>query len=183
MVVRQSLVFLLIKVPIMSSIRMDSGFDDTIGAVGEKGVGVLDAAERIEMGYQMSGIDLTFGNELHDFIIVAGIDTAGLKCQILAIHTRQWQYLLFLIECDNRDNGIRTVTTPCEFKSILASGNLNHAVGSATIGKCAKYFNAFWRLDYIDKRIILSNKFTTALIGLANNYVSRIIQLNTFLRT
>ena len=67
----------------MSSIRMDSGFDDTIGAVGEKGVGVLDAAERIEMGYQMSGIDLTFGNELHDFVIVAGIDTAGLKCQIL----------------------------------------------------------------------------------------------------
>lgn len=162
---------------------MDGGFDDAVGAVCEEGVGFLNAAEGVAVGYQVGGVNPTFGNELHDFVIVAGIDTAGLKCQILAIHPRQWQYLLFLIECDNRDNGIRTVTTPCEFKSLLASGNLNHAVGSATIGKCAKYFKAFWRLDYIDKRIILSNKFTTALIGLANNYVSRIIQLNTFLRT
>ena len=112
---------------------MDGGFDDVVGAGGEEGVGFLDAAERVAVGYQMGGVNLTFGDELHDFVAVAGIDAAGLERQVLAIHPRQGQYLFLLIEGYNRDDGIGTGTTPSEFKRILASGNLNHAVGATTL--------------------------------------------------
>lgn len=40
----------------MSSMQIDSGFDDAVGAVGEEVVGVPDAAERVVVGYQMGGI-------------------------------------------------------------------------------------------------------------------------------
>lgn len=50
----------------MSSIRIDGGFDDAVGAVGEEGVGVLNAAERVSAGYQMGGVNLSFRNQLHD---------------------------------------------------------------------------------------------------------------------
>ena len=76
---------------------MDGGFNDVVGAVGEKGVGVLDAAKRVAMGYQTGRVNLAFGNQLHDFVAVACIDTAGLECQVLAIHPRQRQYLFLLI--------------------------------------------------------------------------------------
>ena len=72
---------------------MDGGFDDAVGAVGKEGVGVLDSAERVAVGYQMGGVNLAFGDELHDFVAVAGIDTAGLERQLLAIHPRKGQYL------------------------------------------------------------------------------------------
>ena len=72
---------------------MDGGFDDVVGAVGKEGVGVLDSAERVAVGYQMGGVNLAFGNQLHDFVAVAGIDTAGLERQVLAIHPRKGQYL------------------------------------------------------------------------------------------
>ena len=112
---------------------MDGGFDDVVGATGEDGVGILDAAERVAVGYQMGCVNFTFGNQLYDFVAVAGIDTAGLERQVLAIHPRQGQYLFLLIEGYNRDDGIGTGTTPSEFKRILASGNLNHAVGATTL--------------------------------------------------
>ena len=112
---------------------MDGGFDDAVGAVGEQGVGFLNAAEGVTVGYQMGGVNPSFGDELHDFVAVAGIDAAGLERQVLAIHPRQGQYLFLLIEGYNRDDGIGTGTTPSEFKRILASGNLNHAVGATTL--------------------------------------------------
>ena len=58
---------------------MDGGFDDAVGAVGEEVVSVLDAAERVAMCYQVGSVYLTFGDELHDFVAVAGIHAAGLK--------------------------------------------------------------------------------------------------------
>lgn len=67
---------------------MDGGFDDVVGAVGEEGVGFLDAAERVAVGYQMGCVNHAFGNQLHDFVAVAGIDAAGLERQVLAIHPR-----------------------------------------------------------------------------------------------
>ena len=76
---------------------MDGGFDDVVGAVGKEGVGVLDSAERVAVGYQMGGVNLAFGNQLHDFVAVAGIDTAGLERQVLAIHPRQRQYLFLFV--------------------------------------------------------------------------------------
>lgn len=96
----------------MILVRVDGGFDDAVGAVGEEGVGVLYAAERVAVGNQMGGVDFAFGDELHDFVAVAGIYAAGLEREVLAIHPRQRQCLLFLIESDNRDNCIRTGTTP-----------------------------------------------------------------------
>lgn len=112
---------------------MDGGFDDAVGAVGEEGVSFLYAAERVAVGYQVGGVNFTFGNQVHDFVAVAGIDAAGLKRQVLAIHPWQGQYLFFLVERDNRDDGIWSGTTPCEFKRLLASGNLNDAVGTTTL--------------------------------------------------
>ena len=112
---------------------MDGGFDDAVGAVGEEGVGVLYAAERVAVGNQMGSVNFAFGNQLHYFIAVAGIYAPGLEREVLAIHPRQRQCLLFLIESDNRDDGIRSSASPCEFKRILASGNLNYAVGTTTI--------------------------------------------------
>ena len=82
---------------------MDGGFDDAVGADGEEGVGFLDAAEWVAVGYQMGCVDLPFGDELHDFVAVAGIDAAGLERQVLAIHPRQGQYLFLLIEGDHGD--------------------------------------------------------------------------------
>ena len=41
---------------------MDGGFDDAVGADGEEGVGFLDAAERVAVGYQMGRVNLAFGN-------------------------------------------------------------------------------------------------------------------------
>lgn len=76
---------------------MDGGFDDVVGAVGKEGVGVLDSAERVAVGYQMGGVNLAFGNQLHDFVAVAGIDAAGFECKVFAIHPRQRQYLFLLI--------------------------------------------------------------------------------------
>ena len=111
---------------------MDGSFDDVVGAGGEEGVGFLDAAKRVAVGYQMGCVNPAFGNHLHDFVAVAGIDTAGLECQVLAIHPRQGQYLFLLIEGYNRDDGIRSGTTPCEFKCLLATGNLNHTVGTTS---------------------------------------------------
>lgn len=67
---------------------MDGGFDDVVGAVGEEGVGFLDAAERVAVCYKMGCVNPAFGNELHDFVAVAGIDAAGLERQVLAIHPR-----------------------------------------------------------------------------------------------
>ena len=112
---------------------MDGGFDDVVGAVGEDGVGFLYAAERVAVGYQMGGVNPAFGNELHDFVAVTGIYAAGLECEVLAIHPRQGQYLFLLIEGYNRDDGIGTSTTPCEFKRIFTSGNLNHTVGATSL--------------------------------------------------
>lgn len=112
---------------------MDGGFDDVVGAVGKEGVGVLDSAERVAVGYQMGGVNLAFGDELHDFVAVAGIHSAGLESEVLAIHPRQGQYLFLLIEGYNRDDGIGTGTTPCEFKRILATGNLDDAVGTTSL--------------------------------------------------
>lgn len=112
---------------------MDGGFDDAVGAVGEQGVGVLDAAERVAVGYQVRRIYLAFGNQLHDFVAVARIDAAGLECEILAVHPRQRQYLFLLVESDNRDDGIRSSASPCEFKCILTSGNLNRSVGATAL--------------------------------------------------
>lgn len=112
---------------------MDGGFDDAVGADGEEGVGFLDAAEWVAVGYQMGCVNLTFGNQLHDYVAVAGIDAAGLEREVLAIHPRQGQYLFLLIERDNRDDGIRSSASPCEFKCILTSGNLNHSVGATAL--------------------------------------------------
>ena len=112
---------------------MDGSFDDVVGATGEQVVGFLDAAEREAVGYQMGGVNLAFGNQLHDFVAVAGIDTAGLECQVLAIHPRQGQYLFLLIERDNRNDGIGTGAPPCEFKRLLATGNFNDAVGTTIL--------------------------------------------------
>ena len=81
---------------------MDGGFDDAVGADGEEGVGFLDAAEWVAVGYQMGCVDLPFGDELHDYFAVAGIDAAGLEREVLAVHPRQGQYLFLLIERDNR---------------------------------------------------------------------------------
>ena len=112
---------------------MDGGFDDAVGTVGEEVVGFLNAAELEAVGYQMGGVNPAFGDELHDFVAVAGIDAAGLERQVLAIHPRQRQYLFLLIESDNRDDGIRSGTTPCQFKGVPVSGNLNHTVGTTTL--------------------------------------------------
>ena len=112
---------------------MDGGFDDAVGADGEEGVGFLDAAEWVAVGYQMGCVDLPFGDELHDYFAVAGIDAAGLEREVLAVHPRQGQYLFLLIQRDNRDDGIRSGTTPCELKRILPSGNLNHSVGATAL--------------------------------------------------
>ncbi len=112
---------------------MDGGFDDAVGADGEEGVGFLDAAEWVAVGYQMGCVDLPFGDELHDYFAVAGIDAAGLEREVLAVHPRQGQYLFLLIERDNRDDGIRSSASPCEFKCILTSGNLNHSVGATAL--------------------------------------------------
>lgn len=68
---------------------MDGGFDDVVSAVGEKIVGFLNAAERVAVGYQMGGVNPTFGDELHDFVAVAGINAAGLEREVLSIHP--WQ--------------------------------------------------------------------------------------------
>lgn len=76
---------------------MDGSFDDAVGAVGEEGVGFLNAAEREAVGYQMGGVNLAFGNQLHDFVAVAGIHAASLKRQVLAIHPRQRQYLFLFV--------------------------------------------------------------------------------------
>lgn len=76
---------------------MDGGFDDAVGAVGEEGVCFLDAAEWVAVGYQVCCVNLTFGDELHDFVAVAGIDAASLEREVLAIHPRQRQYLLLFI--------------------------------------------------------------------------------------
>ena len=67
---------------------MDGGFDDVVGSVGEEVIGFLYLAEREAVGYQMGCVNLAFGNQLHDFVAVAGIDAAGLERQILAIHPR-----------------------------------------------------------------------------------------------
>ena len=48
---------LLLKI---SSIRMDGGFDDVVGAVGKEGVGFLNAAKRVAVGYQMGRVNLAF---------------------------------------------------------------------------------------------------------------------------
>lgn len=132
---------------------MDGGFDDVVGAVGEEGVGFLNAAEREAVGYQMGCVDFAFGDELHDFVAVAGIDSPGLEREVLTVHPRQRQYLCLLIESDNRDDGIRSGTTPCEFKRIIASCNLNHAVCATPLCRCLKDFKTFCRLDYIDIRM------------------------------
>ena len=58
---------------------MDGGFDDVVGTDGEEGVGFLNAAEREAVCYKMGGVNLAFGNQLHDFVAVAGIDAAGLE--------------------------------------------------------------------------------------------------------
>ena len=115
------------------SIGIDGGFDDVVGAVGEEGVGFLDAAEWVAVGYQVCCVNLTFGNQLHDYVAVAGIDATGLEREVLAIHPRQGEYLFFLVEGDNRDDGIRSGAMPCEFKRLLASGNFNDAVGTTSI--------------------------------------------------
>ena len=112
---------------------MDGGFDDAVVAVGEEVVGFLDAAEWVAMGNQIGCVNLAFGNQLHDFVAVAGIDAAGLERQVLAIHPRQGQYLSLLIERHNRYNGIGTGATPCKFKRILGSRNLNHTVGATAL--------------------------------------------------
>lgn len=158
---------------------MDGGFDDAVGAVGKEGVGVPDAADWVAVCYQMGCVDFAFGNQLHDFVAVAGIDAACLEREVLAIHQRQWQYLFFLIESDNRDDGIRTGASPCEFKCILATCNLNDAVGTSTSCQRLKDFKAFCRLDHINIRIMLPHKFKATLVCLANDNLSRIIQLHT----
>lgn len=112
---------------------MDGGFNDVVGAVGEEDIGVLNVAEGVAVCYQVGSVNLAFGNQVHDFVAVAGIDAACLERQILAVHPGQWQYLFFLVERDNRDDGIWSGTTPCEFKRLLASGNLNDAVGTTTL--------------------------------------------------
>ena len=161
---------------------MDGGFDDAVGAVGEQGVGVLDAAERVAVGYQVRRIYLAFGNQLHDFVAVARIDAAGLERQVLAIHPRQRQYLFLLVESDNRDDGIRSGTTPCQFKGVLASGNLNDTVGTTTISNRFEKIKAFCRLYYLDIWIMLAHEMSAALVRLANDYLMWLIQLHTFQR-
>ena len=37
---------------------MDGGFDDAVGAIGREVVGVLDAAERVAVSYQLGCVDL-----------------------------------------------------------------------------------------------------------------------------
>lgn len=76
---------------------MDGGFDDAVGTVGEEGVGFLNAAERVAVCYKMGCVNPAFGNELHDFVAVTGIDTAGLESEIFAIHPRQRQYLFLFV--------------------------------------------------------------------------------------
>lgn len=79
------------------SIWIDGGFDDVVSAGGEKCVGFLNEAEREAVGYQVCGVNFTFGNQLHDFVAVASIDAAGLERQVLAIHPRQRQYLFLFV--------------------------------------------------------------------------------------
>ena len=76
---------------------MDGGFNNAVGAVGEEGVCFLDMAERIAMGYQVGGVNFAFGNQLHDFVAVAGIDASGLERKVLAVHPWQRQYLFLFI--------------------------------------------------------------------------------------
>lgn len=76
---------------------MDGGFDDVVGVGGEEGVGFLNAAEREAVGYQVCGVNFTFGNQLHDFVAVAGIHSAGLESEVLAVHPRQRQYLFLFV--------------------------------------------------------------------------------------
>lgn len=76
---------------------MDGSFDDVVGAVGEEGVGVLNAAQGKAVGYQVGCVNPAIGNELHDFVAVTGIDTAGLESEIFAIHPRQRQYLFLFV--------------------------------------------------------------------------------------
>ena len=85
------------------------------------------------MGNEWCRIDLTFGYQAKNLCTVASVYTTGLESQVLSIHPRQRQYLLLLIESDNRDDGIRSGTTPCQFKGVLASGNLNDTVGATTV--------------------------------------------------
>ena len=130
----------------------------------------------------MGGVTPTFGDELHDFVAVAGIDAACLERKVLAIHPRQWQYLFVLVEGYNRDDGIRSGTSPCEFKSIFTSGNLNHAVGTTTISNRFEKIKAFCRLYYLDIWIMLAHEMPAALVRLANDYIMWLIQLHTFQR-
>lgn len=128
----------------------------------------------------MGGVNPTFGYELHDFVAFAGIDAAGLESEVLSIHPRQRQYLLLLIESDNRDDGIRSGTTPCQFKGVLASGNLNDTVGTTTISNRFEKIKAFCRLYYLDIWIMLAHEISAAFISFANDNVLRIIQPHTF---
>lgn len=159
---------------------MDGGFDDAVSAVGEEGVCFLDAAEREAVGYQVGGVDFAFGDELHDFVAVAGIDASCLEREVLAIHPRQGQYLFLLVESHNRDDGIRTGASPCEFKGVLAAGDLNDAVGTATISNRFEKIKAFCRLYYLDIWIMLAHEMPAALVRLANDYLMWLIQLHTF---
>lgn len=122
------------------STRIYGGFDSTVGALGEQVVCFLYAAERVAVGYKMCRVDFAFGNQLHDSVAVAGIDAACLEREVLTVHPRQRQYLWLLIKSDNRDDGIRSGTTPCEFKRIIASCNLNHAVCATPLCRCLKDF-------------------------------------------
>lgn len=91
----------------------DHRLDDAVQSVLKYPVGLPDVFEWEPVGYERSSVDFAVGDETQYGVAVAAVDSAGLECEVFAVHFRQGENLRGIIHCHNGDNGIGSGTFPC----------------------------------------------------------------------
>ena len=85
------------------------------------------------MGNERGCINLAFCNEFQHFLAVASIHTSCLESEVLAIHLWKRQHLSFIVEGNDRNDGIWTGTLPSELECVIGSSHFKNSVSSTMV--------------------------------------------------
>ena len=158
---------------------IDSHFDDTVFLVFKQAVGFIDLAERVAVGDERRGVDFAFLDETQNLFAIAAVDAASLESEVFAVHVGQGQYLGFVVERHDRDDGIGTCTLPGKAERVVASRHFQHAVGAAVVAVSGHEVGAFLRLREKNIGVVSLHKGAALFRLFADDNALRALQHST----
>ncbi len=94
-----------------------------------------DFIEGVFLIEQRRGIQLSFGDQLHQISILAGVYAAGFPGEVLAIHAGQGQNLIFLVHGEEEMTALGRAIFQASWKVPSLPAGLDNGVGAAAFGQ------------------------------------------------